>query len=169
MKKVIEEDWAKDHRNDPLAVEITALQGSRSTGGIWSRPDIVSIEVRTYEFLPGKFLEVVTFEVKLGNALNVTSVYEALAHRRFATRSYVLAYAPSDQASSSLEENLNEVSDVARSQGIGFVVASDPRDYGTWDERVVAQRVEFDPERVESFISTQLSSETRRRLSRRLR
>src|SRR3954452_16295149 len=64
MRRVIASDWAKDHRREPLAVEITALQGRRSTGGIWSRPDIVSVEVRTFAYVPGKYLEVTTFEIK---------------------------------------------------------------------------------------------------------
>jgi len=66
MRSVLAGDWAKDHRTDPLAVEITALQGRRSTGGTWSRPDITSVEVRTFAYVPGKHLEVVTFEVKAG-------------------------------------------------------------------------------------------------------
>jgi hypothetical protein len=41
---------------------------------MWSRPDIVSIEVRTFEFVPGKHLEIVTFEVKLANAVNVQAI-----------------------------------------------------------------------------------------------
>src|SRR5690348_5652942 len=96
MRHVIATDWAKDHRRDPLAVEITALQGRRATGGMWSRPDIVSVEVRTFAYVPGKYLEVATFEVKAANAINVQAVYEALAHRRAATHSYVLLHVPID-------------------------------------------------------------------------
>lgn len=62
MQRVIAGDWAKDHRSDPLAVEVTALQGRRDTGGVWSRPDIVTVEVRTFAYVPGKHLELTTFE-----------------------------------------------------------------------------------------------------------
>jgi hypothetical protein len=34
----------------------------RLTGGRWTRPDLVSVAVRTYRYLPGKHMEVVTFE-----------------------------------------------------------------------------------------------------------
>jgi hypothetical protein len=167
MRNVIAGDWAKDHRTDPLAVDITALQGRRATGGMWSRPDIVSIEVRTFDFVPGKHLKIVTFEVKLANAVNVQAIYEALAHRRSATRSYVLVHVPPADAVA-LEETLADVAEVARSQGIGFVLAGDPADYDTWEERVEARRAEPDPERLDAFIATQLTQRTRRNLSKRL-
>ncbi|MBT8226892.1 MAG: hypothetical protein HKP61_13185 [Dactylosporangium sp.] len=98
MRQVIATGWAKDHRRDPLAVEVTALQGRRATGGTWSRPDIVSVEVRAFAYVPGKYLEVATYEVKAANAINVQAVYEALAHRRAATHSYVLLHVPTEQA-----------------------------------------------------------------------
>lgn len=54
MRDVIASDWAKDRRARPLAVEITAHAGG---GGIWSRPDIVSVEVRAFPYVPGKNLD----------------------------------------------------------------------------------------------------------------
>ena len=35
--------WAKERQIDPLAVEITAVQGRKATGGRWTRPDLVSV------------------------------------------------------------------------------------------------------------------------------
>ena len=169
MRQVIVGDWAKDHRTDPLAVEITALQGRRATGGIWSRPDIVSVEVRTFEFVPGKHLEVVTFEVKPFSALSVQAIYEALAHRRSATRSYVITHLPHQESAEAGSEVIADVEEEARSHGVGFITAGDPSDYQTWEERVEARRVEPDPERLDAFISKQLSDKTRRIISKRLR
>lgn len=136
---VLRGDWARDRRANPLAVEVTALQGRRSTGGIWSRPDVVSVEIRTYAYVPGKFLEVVTFEVKSSDSISVQAVYEALAHRRSATHSYVLLHVPKPVATS-LEETVNDVRIVARSHGIGLIVAGEPHDYNNWEELEEAQR-----------------------------
>lgn len=168
MRRVIATDWAKDHRRDPLAVEVTALQGRRSTGGTWSRPDIASVEVRTFAFVPGKYLEVATFEIKAANAINVQAVYEALAHRRSATHSYVLLHVPADQAEQ-LEENVADVAEAARAHGIGVITAALPGDYNTWEDREEARRVEPDPERLNGFVAKQLSEKTRDLVSRRLR
>lgn len=168
MRRVIGGDWARDRQTDPLAVEITALQGRRATGGLWSRPDLVSVEVRTFVYVPGKHIEVITFEVKASNAINVQAVYEALAHRRSATRSYVLLHVPAGQAED-LQQAVDDVADVARPHGIGVVTAADPGDYQTWEEVVEAQRVEPDPERLDAFIRVQLSHEARDLISKRLR
>jgi hypothetical protein len=168
MKSVIIGEWARDRQTDPLAVEITALQGRRATGGLWSRPDIVSVEVRTFVYVPGKHIEVVTFEVKAANAINVQAVYEALAHRRAATRWYVLLHVPAAQAEV-LKQAVDDVAEVARGHGIGVLTAADPGDYQTWEEITEAQRVEPDPERLDTFIRVQLSPETRDLISKRLR
>jgi hypothetical protein len=168
MRRVIATAWAKDHRRDPLAVEVTALQGRRATGGMWSRPDIVSVEVRTFAYVPGKYLEVATFEVKAANAINVQAVYEALAHRRAATHSYVLLHVPAEQADQ-LEDAVADVAEAARGHGIGVITAADPDDYDTWEDREEARRVEPDPERLNSFVATQLGDATRDLISRRLR
>lgn len=168
MRQVIATDWAKDHRRDPLAVEITALQGRRATGGTWSRPDIVSVEVRTFAYVPGKYLEVATFEVKAANAINVQAVYEALAHRRAATHSYVLLHVPAEQADQ-LEDAVADVAEAARTHGIGVITAADPNDYDTWEDREEARRIEPDPERLNAFVATQLTDATRDLISRRLR
>jgi len=165
IRTVIENEWAQDHRAEPLAVEVTALQGRRPTGGLWSRPDIVSVEVRTFAFIPGKHLEVSSFEVKAAHAISIQAVYEALAHRRSATRSYVLLHVPVDQAPE-LEQRVTDVANAARSHGIGVVTIADPTRYETWDERVEADRVVPHPERLDTFIAVQLTEKTRMKIVR---
>jgi hypothetical protein len=118
--------------------------------------------------VPGKHLELATFEIKLGSALNVQSVFEALAHRRSATRAYVLAHVAPDDARG-MTDAIEDIAEVARGHGVGFVTAGDPRDYDTWEEHVEAQRVEPDPARLDAFIETQLTERTKRLISRRLR
>lgn len=160
MRAVIETDWAKDRRVDPIAVEITAAQGRRSTGGRWTRPDIVSVSVQAFVHLPaGRFIEVTTFEVKPTDDIDVLAVYEALAHRRAATHSYVLLHVPAEQPA--LQEHINEICEVARFHGIGVIVADDPSNYETWEERETASRVEPDPARLDRFIATQLQGATK--------
>jgi hypothetical protein len=52
IKATLETFWAKERQIEPLAVEITAAQGRKATGGRWTRPDLVSVAVRTYRYLP---------------------------------------------------------------------------------------------------------------------
>jgi hypothetical protein len=168
MASVIRGGWARDRRASLLSVEVTALQGRRATGGTWSRPDVVSVEIKKYAYVPGTYLEVITFEIKPFDAINVQAVYEALAHRRSATHSYVLIHIPKS-SSAALADAVDDVRVVARSHGIGLIIAGKPDDYDTWDELEEAQRSEPDPSRLDAFIATQLSEATRSKIALGLR
>jgi hypothetical protein len=161
MRDVIESNWAKDRGVKPILVRVAAAQGRRETGGRWTRPDIVSVSVQTFVHLPGKFIEVVTFEIKPSDGIDVTAVYEALAHRRGATHAYVLLHVPLPH-DAALTERVEEICEVAKDNGIGVIVAGDPSNYETWDERVGALRVEPDPAKLDRFIATQLKDDSTR-------
>jgi hypothetical protein len=170
IRKVLAGDWARDHQSKPVAIEVIAKQGRRITGGRWSRPDLVLIEVKNYLHLPTKILDVRTFEVKPTTAIDVQAVYEALAHRRAATHAYVVLHVPAASVEDSETQNeVSAVREVARSHGVGVVLIDDPADYSTWEEVEEAQRVEPDPERLDAFIKVQLSTRTRDDLIQALR
>lgn len=156
MAKVLREQWTRDSRFQSSKVEITAKQGKRATGGTWSRPDITVIGYSVFLYLPGRHFEVATFEVKPTDQVTITAVYEALAHRRSATRSFVIYHIPEEQLEK-LENELEEICVEAKRQGIGIIVATKPDDYETWDERVEAVRVEPDPNKLNDFIAVQVS------------
>jgi hypothetical protein len=107
-------------------------------------------------YLPGRHFEVATFEVKPSDQVTITAVYEALAHRRSATRSFVIYHIPEDKLKN-LENDLEEICVEAKRQGIGVIVATKPDDYEAWDERVEAARVEPDPNKLNDFIAVQVS------------
>jgi hypothetical protein len=153
---VLRKDWIKDYRLRQSLVEITAVQGRRHTGGTWTRPDLVVVGLRIFPHLPGKYFDLFTFEVKTSSAIDVTAVYEALAHRRAATHSYVWLHVPADRVAG-LADVVEAVASEAKRFGIGVVVATDPNTYETWDVRVEAIRSEPDPEALNDFIAVQLS------------
>jgi hypothetical protein len=167
IQKTLETFWAKERQIEPLAVEITAAQGRKATGGRWTRPDLVSVAVRTYRYLPGKYMEVVTFEVKPSDAITVTAVYEALAHLRSATHAYVIYHVPDDVAESA-GQVIEEARRVGRAHGVGVITMGDPKDWDTWDELEEARRVEPDPERLDEFINIQLTQVAHDRIARAL-
>ncbi len=158
MARVVREHWVKDSRFRESLVEITAKQGKRDTGGKWSRPDITVVGMTTYVYVPGRHFDVASFEVKAADSIDVTVVYEALAHRRAATRAYVLLHVPEDQQEiPAIESLLDQVCEEAKRHGIGVIIAAEPDDYETWDERVDANRVDPSPERLNDFLAIQLS------------
>lgn len=167
IRATLETFWARERQIAPLAVEITAAQGRKATGGRWTRPDVVSVAVRTYRYLPGKYMEVVTFEVKPSDAITVTAVYEALAHLRSATHAYVIFHVPDDDAES-VKQVVEEARRVGRAHGVGVITMANPKDWATWNELEEARRVEPDPDRLDEFISVQLSQDAHDRIARAL-
>lgn len=157
VSRVLEGDWARDNRLGRFLVQITAAQGRRRTGGSWTRPDIVVAALRMFPFLPGKFLDLITFEIKPAWAIDVTAVYEALAHRRAATQAFVWLHCPNEQLDSQ-QYNLDRIQEEAERHGIGMIVGAIPGDYSTWELRVDATRSEPDPQYLNEFLALQLDA-----------
>ena len=82
VAEVLRKQWARDLRFRSHVVEVTARQGRRDTGGTWTRPDIVTAALRVFPHVPGKFFDLITFELKPFDGIDVTAVFEALSHRR---------------------------------------------------------------------------------------
>ena len=163
---VLGNEWAKDRRFRSHRVEVTARQGRRETGGTWTRPDIVIAALRVFPYVPEKYFDLVTFEVKAYEGIDVTAVFEALAHRRAATQAYVWLHVPEDMKERGDKEMvLQRIADEARRLGVGLIVGSDPADYSTWDVQQEAVRYEPDPEAMNEFIAQQLPPQFRDELT----
>jgi hypothetical protein len=167
MAKVIKENWSPDSGLDAVVVEVTA-QGGRRPDGKWSRPDITLASYKTYPYVPGRHFDLITFEIKPTNSLDVTVVYEALAHRRAATRAYAVLHIPDGQRAT-LDEVLDEIELEAKRVGVGVIVAGNPADYETWEERVEATRHEPEPQRLNDFLAKQVSQGFREQIVKWLR
>ena len=134
---VLRKQWARDLRFRSHVVEVTARQGRRDTGGTWTRPDIVTAALRVFPHVPGKFFDLITFEVKPFDGIDVTAVFEALSHRRAATQAYVWLHVPATEASNAdLSALLKRIEEEASRHGVGMIVGADPSDYSCWDLRL---------------------------------
>lgn len=162
---VLRERWVKDQPFDQFVVENTS-QGGRRADGIWTRPDITVAAMTTYTYVPGRHLDIVSFEIKHHTGFNVTAIYEALAHRRSATRAYVLAYIPDEKLPVYQDTVLADVQDEAARHGIGLIIAGDPNDFDTWEIKEDGTAFPPDPSRLNSFIRNQLSEGTRDQIVR---
>ncbi|MPY94436.1 MAG: hypothetical protein GEV08_15660 [Acidimicrobiia bacterium] len=150
---VLRANWTKEEEFSDAVAAVTADQGSRTTGGRWTRPDILVVGVRRYAVLPQVDVEAVTFEVKTFEGANVTAVYEALAHRRRAHRAYVLVHRPTSLGT---VPRLEPIEQAARGHGIGLILTDDPHDFGQWETRLPAVHVEPHPHVLDSFLHQQL-------------
>lgn len=166
VAEVLRKQWARDLRFRSHVVEVTARQGRRETGGTWTRPDIVTAALRVFPHVPGKFFDLITFEVKPLDGIDVTAVFEALSHRRAATQAYVWLHVPAGaEASEELIFLLKRIEEEASRHGVGMIVGANPSDYSYWDLRLRASRFEPDPESLNEFIAQQLSGLARDELA----
>ena len=166
LAEVLKRQWAKDLRFRSVVVEVTARQGRRETGGTWTRPDIVAVALRVFPHVPGKFFDLITFEVKPYDGIDVTAVFEALSHRRAATQAYVWLHVPAgEETNVELFALLKRIEEESSRHGVGMIVGADPADYSSWDLRLRAARYEPDPESLNEFIAQQLSVSARDELA----
>lgn len=156
--KTLRGEWSEDRGFEALVIEQLAHQGRRDTGGQWTRPDLVAVGSKTFRHVPHQQFEIITFEVKAMGQLNVVAVFEALAHRRAATHSYVLVEVRAELASAS-KAALDAVVNAAQDHGIGVITFDSGDDFETWEEVVPAVRCDASPEALNDFIETQVSRE----------
>lgn len=164
---VIERDWVKSARYDEYIVEQTAAKGRAQTGGKWSRPDISVLAIKSYQYLPNRQFDIVTFEIKPEGQTSVEGVFEALSHQQFATKSYVIFHMPRlDNTGQFVEEQSygERIVETARKHGIGIIVATQIDDWESWDELVPAERHIPDAEQTNRFIATCFSDSTKEKI-----
>jgi hypothetical protein len=87
LKKWVEDNYGRTakEQGDYFEVKVTASpSGRKRESGKWSRPDITSIEVNTYDLLPEKDVAITSYEVKRYNdASDLSNIYEAASHSRW--------------------------------------------------------------------------------------
>lgn len=164
VKHTLETKWKDDQGLQDTVVEITAAQGARSTGGRWSRPDITSVSVQVYNLLPAKYLDVATFEVKPQDAWDISGVFEAAAHSRAATRSYLLIHTPKGAQPSDIDKE--RMMEECERFGVGLMTFENPEDFNTYDAVVEPERRIPDPYLLNKFLTSQLSPSTQGLIAR---
>lgn len=147
LERVLRDHWLRRQGLENARVNVCAHQGKKQTGGKWSRPDLIAAYVETYEYVPGKRVSVTTFEVKMGEATDIASVYEAAAHRRTVHNAYLLVVG--EFASGDLE---SIVRTACVQQGIGLLQALKAADVESWEELVQPRRNEPEPRELNNTV-----------------
>ena len=162
----IRESFARDRQLDDFVSEITAFQGRRKTGGKWTRPDVTLVAVNTYQFLPGKRVEVFTFELKPKGGASIEGVFETAAHSLFAHKSFLAIHFGEDD---DWTEELERIERECERFRVGFLLFGSPSDWDTFEVRVEPERHSPDHADIDDFIKTQLSEQNQERLRKLIR
>jgi hypothetical protein len=154
-----------------LHVEVTGSKGSRDTGGKWTRPDLTAVAVQVFELLSTKHLSVVTFEVKADpgqeGTVDISGVFEALAHSRGATESFLIIHIPDGKPER--RKGWNRVRDECTRVGIGLITFDSPEDDETFEVHVDARLRTPNPADMSGFLMLQLSEPGKNKLRTSLR
>ena len=150
--------WIEQSAYDDHIAKITAHRGRIRTGGTWTRPDISVLAITSYKYPPRRVFEIITFEIKPSDRVSIDGVFEALSHKQFAHRSYVLYNVTDvdDDGGWNLEnyQEGTRILQTARKYGIGVIVASDIEEWETWNIVVEPEYSPPDPEQSDLFIGT---------------
>ena len=141
--------------------EITA--SARRGAGLWTCPDLVLVGLRTFNYLPDRRVEVVTFEVKREDNVTVEAAYEASAHLAAAHRSFVVA---ESARGSDLDERL--VSECER-LGVGIISFEQSTNLESYEVYLNGRMNAPDLDKVDQLIDTLLTQATKDLIRRRFR
>lgn len=151
--------WVKDYRIERYVPEVTAHKGSKDTGGKWTRPDITLFAVRQYPFIPGKTVELISFEIKPLDCFDIQGVFETASHSVFAHRSYLMIRMSSKYENDN-SDILDRISRECERFGIGFITFINPKDWDTYDIRQEAAHRNPDPDQLCDCMQALLRKDT---------
>ena len=164
--KVVREFWTKDNDIDDYIIEDTSSQGKKKTGGRWTRPDVTLISIKNYQFVYGKIMDVLTFEIKPQDNYGVESVFETASQSVFANKSFLCIHLPAGKPET---EDFDRIVRQCEQFGVGLIVFEKPEDWETYETVVDPKRKEPDPYEVNSFIKQQMKEESKESLSRKIK
>jgi len=163
FQRVIQTGYVPDNDLSPWVCEITAFQGRRNTGGLWTRPDVTLIAIQTFVYVPDKLFEVITFEIKPNIDSAMEGVFETAAHSAFAHRSYLAFPDSTDYDDNPLYDRIR---DECERFGLGLILFEDVANWDTYTIEVASERKTPDPQAVNDFIKGQISEKSRDAIQR---
>lgn len=164
--KSIEEWWTKENIYDNYLIEMTANQGKKKTGGKWTRPDLTLLSVKSYQYVIGRIMDVITFEIKPSDNYGIESVFETASQSIFSHKSYLCIHTPLGRP---MTEDFERIELLCENFGIGLLIFEQPDNWDTFDVIIEPKRKEPDPFEVNSFIKRQLCDKTKEKLSSLIR
>ncbi len=124
-------------------------------GGFWSRPDLAAMLYSRPRFVPQWSSALFTFEVKTAEGIAEASVYEAMAHRRYANYSVLVWQSEPKTA------RTDRIVELCKEFGIGAVTAEDPANAHDYVVHVPAAKSEVDASVVDEFVDRRFPRNTR--------
>lgn len=166
VKEVIASYFFPSKRFNNYILEVTACKGRKNTGGIWTRPDISGVVVRTLDFGVQSEVLVITFEVKKSIDDAVMGVYEAAAHLSRADYSYLVVQIK-EQMSDLDKLKLARIKHECQSVSVNLITFTQKDDWETYETRIDNFNEKSD--RKSQFVEDLFSEEVKMELLKSIR
>ncbi|MBF0098279.1 MAG: hypothetical protein HQM04_02910 [Magnetococcales bacterium] len=88
----------------------------------WGNPDVTKISIRHLPFFQTTRITVTTYEIKAFDKFDISSAYEAIAHKRFAQEAYLALEWSKDEPEEKIPYHVEEIRKICEDHGIGLIV-----------------------------------------------
>jgi hypothetical protein len=163
IRNVLQNEFLKEQGYEESIVEVCARLGRRDTGGRWSRPDLLAFGIRRFKYIPEKTAELISFEVKTKDSIDVTSFYEALAHNNRTSRSYLL-FCDCTAEQFRKHPQAERIEAECEKHGIGLICIEKTKEFGAWDILLVARKAREYSSEIEQAIDDLMPDRIRQKI-----
>lgn len=141
---------------------VACITANNRTPGKWRNPDISMISVMSYDFIPGKTMELTTFEIKANGCFDVQGIFETASHFVVAHRSYLMIQDRNKLRDS--DPNYERLVSLLPRFGVGLVLFEDPGKYDTYETIAEAKYQPPEPAELSDFIKRSFPEDMQRKI-----
>jgi len=149
LLEYIRQTWVPENEIKNFVLDKTAALGMKKTGGVWTRPDLSLVGIHTFTYIPGKTIELVTFEVKPTDDFRIEGVFETAAHSRATHRSYLMIHTPNGKPDT---DKFQRLASECERFGLGLIIFGNPHNWETFETVQEAERRNPNAADVNAFI-----------------
>jgi hypothetical protein len=149
--------------------EVVVSANKRPNGsGKWEIPDLITVSIKKYRFVPELDFKTISFEVKpKGQAFNTYGIFEAISHSKFGSLTYYCFEYPKED---DFYDNTDyqRVEQEAKTHGIGLIQVwfkDEQKKYLDGQIILEAKPKGYDPGTLSNFIERFFPEEVKNRIS----
>jgi len=133
----------------------------------WEIPDLISVSLKKYRYIPELDFKTISFEVKpKANAFNSYGIFEAISHSKFGNQTYYVFEWPKEEDFYDNKE-YQRIEQEAETHGIGLIqiwFRDQDKKFVSGQIILKAKELSYDPQTLSSFIERFFPEDVKHRL-----
>jgi hypothetical protein len=134
---------------------------------VWEIPDIISVSLKKYRYVPEMEFKTISFELKpQGSAFGTYGIFEAISHSKFGSQTYYCFEWPNEKDFYD-HKDYQRIEQEAKTHGIGLIqvwFTDQDKTFLTGQVILEAKETSYDPATLSSFIERFFPEEVKNRL-----